>query len=585
MVDYREVQDVAGRTVALETRYRGSALLEAPMLNKGTAFTEEERDDLGLRGLLPPHINTLDDQIQRRYEDFCAKSTDLEKHIFLRAIQDRNETLFYALLTRYVEEMMPIVYTPTVGAACQMFSHIFRKPRGLFISYPERDRIAQILANRPYQDVDVIVVTDGERILGLGDQGAGGMGIPIGKLSLYTACGGINPARTLPITLDVGTNNPERLRDPLYLGWQHERIRGSEYDAFVDRFVKEVKRQLPGALLQWEDFANPQAFPLLDRYRGEICSFNDDIQGTAAVTLAALLSALRQTGKPLRDQRIVLLGAGSAGAGICQLVLNEMTAQGMSDHEARRCFWSIDSKGLVYRGRAEQGLGEVGAIKEPWARNADEVGSWTRNATGQIELLEVVRKVKPTILIGVSAQPGSFSREVVTAMAANCDRPVILPLSNPTSKIEAHPKDLLEWTEGRAVIATGSPIKPITYGGRSYTIGQCNNSYIFPGVGLGVLAARAKRVTDGMFQAAARALAQTVPVSREPGASLLPRLTEIRPVSMAVAQAVAAAAMQDGVAERLTPEATRAAIEAIWWEPKYLPIRSRPDLPPGRLSL
>lgn len=552
----------------LTTNLKGMAVLDRPLLNKSTAFTEEERRDLGLLGLLPPHVETISQQAARRYEAFCAKESPIEKHIYLRALQDTNETLFYRLLADHIEEMMPMVYTPVVGAACQQFSHIYRRPRGLFISYPDRERMTEMLANRPVRDVDVIVVTDGERILGLGDQGVGGMGIPIGKLSLYTACGGIHPARTLPITLDVGTNNPERLADPMYLGWRHERIRGADYDAFVDRFVTEVKRQLPGVLLQWEDFANPQAFPILARYRHQMCSFNDDIQGTAAVTLAALLAAMRVKNEKLAEQRIVLLGAGSAGAGICQLVLDEMVAQGVSAAEGKKQFWSLDSKGLVFHGRAA-----VTDVKADWARAADEAGAFAKDPQGHITLEEVVKQVKPTVLIGVSAQPGSFTESIVKLMAQHCQRPVIFPLSNPTSKCEALPADLLSWTEGRALVATGSPFADVVLGQTRHVIGQCNNSYIFPGVGLGTIASGSKRVADGMFLAAARALAARVPLGQT-GAPLLPRLTEIKQVSLGVAAAVAKQASAEG----LTPDAmdedrARSLVTRAWWDPNYVPIR------------
>lgn len=571
MLDFTEIRDASGRLSHIETSLRGTELLECPLLNKGTAFSQSEKLELGLLGLLPTHELDMSVQLARLYESYQAKPNAMEKHIFLRALQDRNETLFYALLSRHLGEMMPIVYTPTVGAACQQFGHIYRKPRGLFLSFPNKADMAAMLRNRPVKDIDVIVVTDGERILGLGDQGAGGMGIPIGKLSLYTACGGINPARTLPITLDVGTNNPALQADPLYIGWRHERVRGHLYEEFVEAFVKAVRAELPNVLLQWEDFANTQAFFLLDKYRDQICSFNDDIQGTAAVTAAAVLAGLRSTGQKWADQRIVLLGAGSAGAGICQLLLDEMISSGLTEAEARRKFWSLDSKGLVYIGRAA----EINSVKAQWAHKADEVTGWQRDGHGQIDLLETVRRVKPTVLIGVSAQPGAFTREVIQTMAASTPRPIVLPLSNPTSKIEATPADILGWTEGRAIVATGSPFDPVTVGGVTHHIGQCNNSYIFPGVGLGTIAVRAKRITDGMFLAAARALASQTPTSAVPGASLLPRLTSIREVSTAVAVAVALQAMTDGVAERLSPEATLAAVQRNWWEPRYLPLKYR----------
>lgn len=572
MYDFTEVRNAQGRIDHIETSLRGIELLEAPLLNKGTAFSQQEKTELGLLGLLPTHELDISVQVKRTYDSFRNKPTDLEKHIFLRALQDRNETLFYKLLETHIEEMMPIVYTPTVGLACQQFGHIYRRPRGLFLAFPNKADMLTMIRNRPVKDVDVIVVTDGQRILGLGDLGAGGMGIPIGKLSLYTACGGIHPGRTLPITLDVGTNNPDHLNDPLYIGWRHERVTGKLYEDFVEAFVQAVQIEMPNVLLQWEDFANTQAFFLLDKYRDRICSFNDDIQGTAAVTAAAIMAGLRVTGGKWADQRIVLLGAGSAGAGICRLLLDEMLAAGIPEAKARAAFWSLDSKGLVYTGRAA----EINAVKAPWARSGAEVASFPRDANGAIGLLEVVKQVKPTVLIGVSAQPGAFTETIVKETAKGTPRPIILPLSNPTSKIEATPADILRWTDGKALVATGSPFANVELGGTRHVIGQCNNSYIFPGVGLGTIVSRAKRVTDGMFLAAANALADQTPAAAEVGAPLLPRLSQIRQVSEAVATAVAVQAGRDGVAEPLTPDQARAKVHAAWWEPKYVPIRYRP---------
>ncbi|MFN4241797.1 MAG: NAD-dependent malic enzyme [Tepidisphaerales bacterium] len=575
MYDFTEVRNAAGKIEYIETSLRGIQLLEAPLLNKGTAFSQQEKYELGLLGLLPTHELDISLQVKRTYESFQKKPNDLEKHIFLRALQDRNETLFYRLLVTHIEEMMPIIYTPTVGQACQQFGHIYRRPRGLFLAFPNKADMLTMLRNRPVKDVDVIVVTDGQRILGLGDLGAGGMGIPIGKLSLYTACGGIHPARTLPITLDVGTNNPEHLNDPLYIGWRHERVTGKLYEDFVETFIQAVQIELPNVLLQWEDFANTQAFFLLEKYRDRICSFNDDIQGTAAVTAAAILSGLRATGGKWHEQRVVLLGAGSAGAGICQLLLDEMVAAGIPEEQARRAFWSLDSKGLVYHGRAA----EITPVKARWARSAAEVAHFAREASGAIGLLEVVRQVKPTILIGVSAQPGTFTEAVIKEMARGTPRPIVLPLSNPTSKIEAHPADILRWTDGKALVATGSPFDDVVVNGVRHVIGQCNNSYIFPGVGLGVTVSRAKRVTDGMFLAAANALADQTPAASEVGAPLLPRLSHIRQVSEAVAAAVAVQAGRDGVAEPMTLEQAKMKVHAAWWEPRYVPIRYRPPRP------
>jgi malate dehydrogenase (oxaloacetate-decarboxylating) len=572
MLDFDMIRNQSGKLTGIATSLRGAELLDTPLLNKGTAFTQEEKRSLGLLGLLPTHELDVSLQLARTYDSFKTRPTDMDKHIFLRALQDRNETLFYRLLSEHIEEMMPIVYTPVVGAACQQFGHIYRRPRGLFLSFPNKAEMLEMIRNRPVKDVDVVVVTDGERILGLGDLGAGGMGIPIGKLSLYTACGGIHPARTLPICLDVGTNNPAAQADPLYIGWRHERVRGALYEEFVETFVKCLRAELPNVLLQWEDFANTQAFFLLDKYRDQICSFNDDIQGTAAVTASAIMAGLRATGGSWKEQRIVLLGAGSAGAGICQLVLNEMVDAGIPEAEARGKFWSLDSKGLVFAGRAA----EINAVKARWARKGEEVSGWQRDDKGQVDLAEVVRRVKPTVLIGVSAQPGAFPEGIIREMARHTRRPIVLPLSNPTSKIEAKPADILEWTEGRALVATGSPFADVTHNGVRHVIGQCNNSYIFPGVGLGTIASRARRVTDAMFLAAARALADQTPAAKEVGAPLLPRLSDIKRVSLAVAHAVALQAVKDGVAERMSDYEALQAVTNMWWEPKYLPMTYRP---------
>ena len=467
----------------LEVPFTGQLLLERSVFNKGTAFTPDERRELGLLGLLPPHQETLDQQVTRAYEAYQEKSTDLERHIYLRQLQDTNGTLFYRLLLDHLPELMPIIYTPTVGLACQRFSHIMRRPRGLFIAYPERGEIDTILDNAASPQVEVIVVTDGERILGLGDQGAGGMGIPIGKLSIYIACGGIHPATTLPIQLDPGTNNRERLDDPLYIGWRHERIAGAEYDAFVDAFVQAVKRRFPRVLLQWEDFAQHNANRLLERYRDQLCTFNDDIQGTAAVTTGALLAAVAVTGRPLRDHTVAILGAGSAGCGIAEQLVAAMVEEGLPEAEARSRFFPIDRQGLLH-----DGMNGLLPFQRKLAQPKDRVIGWRRGDDKPIELLDVIEHAHPTILIGVSGQPHTFTEGAVRAMARYAERPIVFPLSNPTSRVEATPAELIAWTDGRALIATGSPFDDVEYGGRRHPIAQCNNSYIFPGVGLGVRA-------------------------------------------------------------------------------------------------
>jgi malate dehydrogenase (oxaloacetate-decarboxylating) len=477
---------------------RGAALLADPLANKGTAFSGEERRQLGLDGLLPPAVETLEQQVRRAYEAFGRYGDDLSRHVYLRALQDTNEVLFYKLVVDHIEEMLPIVYTPTVGLACQEFSHIYRRHRGLFLSYPERDRLSELLRNRPNREVEVIVVTDGERILGIGDQGAGGLGIPIGKLSLYSAIGGIHPARTLPVVLDVGTNNRERLDDPEYIGWRHERIGGEEYFDFVERFVQAVEQELPGALLQWEDFATRHARPILERYRDRLLTFNDDIQGTAAVVVGALTGAVRASGSRLRDQRIVMLGAGSAGIGVADMLRAQIVADGLPDAEARRRFFAVDMLGLLTEDRSD-----LTPDQRVYAQPASALARWARTSDGPPGLAEVVADTNPTILIGLSTAVGAFDESIVRRMAATAARPIIFPLSNPTSRSEADPADLMRWTDGRVLVATGSPYPPLEIDGNRVSVAQCNNVFVFPAVGLGVVASDARRVTDGMMQAAA----------------------------------------------------------------------------------
>ncbi|MEM8976987.1 MAG: NAD-dependent malic enzyme [Pseudomonadota bacterium] len=535
--------------------------LTNPLLNKGTAFSLREREELGLLGLLPPHIETLDTQLERAYAAFEREETPLDKHIYLRGLQDSNEVLFYALLVRHLPEMMPVIYTPVVGDACKKFSEIYDHPRGLIISYPERDRIDEILSNAIRPSVEAIVVTDGERILGLGDQGAGGMGIPIGKLSLYTAAGGVNPRVTLPAVLDVGTNNRERLEDPLYIGWRHERITGDDYFDFVDLFVQAVKRKWPDVLLQFEDFAQQHAAPLLARYRDQLCTFNDDIQGTAAVTAGTLLAASDVTGIPLKDATIAFLGAGSAGVGIAEQLVQLMVRQGLSDTEARERIYMVDRNGLL-----TDAMTDLLPFQKRIVQPLKKVGNWS---DGKISLLEVIKQAKPNILVGVSGQAGLFSEEIIREVAANVDHPVVLPLSNPTSRIEAVPADVIRWSDGHAIVATGSPFDPVVYKGQTHRIAQCNNSYIFPGMGLGVLATGARRVTDGMFMSAAEALAELSPAKSDQTASLLPDVANIRQVSKAIALAVGRQAQLDGVAPKTTEDELMAAIDAKFWTPQY----------------
>ena len=552
----------------IATALSSSQLLADSLLNKGTAFSESERDTFELHGLLPPSVASIEEQVGRRLQALREFANDLERYAFLRELQDSNETLYYALLTANLEELLPIVYTPVVGEGCQQFSRLFRKPRGLFLSPPHKERIGQILANKRFDRTEVIVVTDGERILGLGDQGAGGMGIPIGKLALYTACGGIAPGTTLPIILDVGTDNAACLADPLYIGWRHGRVRGAEYDEFVEAFVAAVCERWPRVLLQWEDFAKSNASRLLERYRDRLCTFNDDVQGTAAVATGTLLAAIKVTGVPLKEQRIVIVGAGSAGCGIAKLLLHAMVDAGLNEAEAARRFYLIDIKGLMVEPQEN-----LLPFQKPFVQQSGAVADWKLKQAGRIDLIDVVKNASPTALIGVSGQAGAFGEEVVRAMAKQTPRPVIFPLSNPTSHSEATPADLMAWTEERAVIGTGSPFPPIQRDGRSFKVDQTNNAYIFPGVGLGAIAVGARRVTDTMFMAAAKALAETSPARHDPQANLLPPVTALREVALAVAQAVALQAHKEKLGKRIGKDRIAAAIQAKVWTPQYLPYR------------
>ncbi|MCQ4082596.1 NAD-dependent malic enzyme [Streptomyces sp. RB6PN25] len=543
------------------TGARGAALLADPLLNKGTAFNRQERDELGLDGLLPPAVETLDEQADRAYAAFLNYDKPLNRHIYLRQLQDTNEVLFYRLITEHLEEMLPIVYTPTVGEACRRFSAIYRRPRGLFLSWEDRHRFREILRNRPHPEVDVIVVTDGQRILGLGDQGVGGMGIPIGKLSLYTAIGGIHPARTLPILLDVGTDNEELLANPHYLGRREHRLTGADYDELVEAFVSAVEAELPGTLLQWEDFATVHARPILTRYRDRLLTFNDDIQGTAAVALGALTTAVSVAGTALTDQRFVVVGAGSAAVGVADMIRTALVDEGLSEADAASRFWFVDVNGLLVRSRTD-----LTDEQRVYARDDGEAAGW--NGTG---LAEVVRQVAPTALIGLSTAHGAFTEEIVRQMASSSERPIIFPLSNPTSHAEAEPADLARWTDGKALIATGSPFPPVEVDGREVPVAQANNVYVFPAIGLAVTAARASRVTDRMLVAAARAVGECA--TRAAGADglvpLLPPLTGMREAAREIAAAAALAAVEDGVAPKASESELRAAVEAAQWVPAY----------------
>jgi malate dehydrogenase (oxaloacetate-decarboxylating) len=541
----------------------GQALLETPLLNKGSSFSEDERREFGLLGLLPPHVSTMDEQLARTYENYSRKTTDLERYIFLASLQDRNETLFYRLLQEHIAEMTPVIYTPVVGLGCQQYSHIYRRPRGLYVSYAQIGEMDTIVGNSPVPSPDVIVATDGERILGLGDLGVGGMGIPIGKLSLYTLCAGIHPGRTLPVLLDVGTNNQSLLDDPLYLGTRARRVGRDEYDRFIETFVTAVHRRFPTVLLQWEDFSKGNAARLLDKYRDRLCTFNDDIQGTGAVTLAGILAAMAATRQRLRDQRIAILGAGSSAIGISDQLVTAMVGDGLAAAEARAAIWLVDSEGLVQTGRAN-----LDPAKQRYAQPRARVAQW-EGLADRVGLDEVVRHVRPTVLVGTSAQPGAFTEAIVRTMAASVDRPIIFPLSNPTSKCEATPADLLAWTDGQALVATGSPFAPVASGGRRVRIGQCNNAFVFPGVGLGAIASGARRVSDAMFVAAARALSEWSPARHAPGESLYPTLEQLRKVARDVAIAVGREAQRSGLADATSSDELAARVDGHMWQPHY----------------
>jgi len=554
---------------ALETTLRGAEVLSTPLLNKGVAFTQNEREELGLKGLLPPAVLTLEEQARRAYEQFSSQPDDLLKNVYLTALHDRNEVLFYRILTDHLREMLPIVYTPTVGVAIQRYSHEYRKPRGIYLSINDPSGIEDAFANigATAENIDLVVVTDGEGILGIGDWGVGGINIAIGKLAVYTAAVGIDPSRVLPVILDVGTNREELLNNPFYIGNRHPRITGEAYDEFIDTFVQAVNKQFPKALLHWEDFSSRNARKILDKYRHDVCTFNDDIQGTGAVSLAAVLSAVKASGVPLSEHRVVVFGAGTAGIGIADQVRDAMVRVGLSDEESHNRFWCIDRNGLVTDNM--EGLLD---FQIPYARKEAEVSDWKQNDV--IGLAEVVKHVKPTILIGTSTVAGAFKEEIIKEMASHVERPIILPMSNPTPLAEAKPADLIEWTEGRALVATGSPFEPVTYNGVTYVIGQSNNALIFPGLGLGTIVVRASVMTDGMFAAAAEAVASMVDTS-QPGAPILPEVEELRNISELVAIEVAKVAVAEGVArENLSDNDIKIAVKEAMWKPEYRQIKA-----------
>ena len=553
----------------LETTLRGVEVLATPLLNKGVAFTEEEREELGLKGLLPPAVLTLDEQARRAYEQFCSQPDDLLKNVYLTALHDRNEVLFYRLLTDHLREMLPIVYTPTVGVAIQRYSHEYRKPRGVYLSINDPSGIEEAFSNigATAENIDLVVVTDGEGILGIGDWGVGGINIAIGKLAVYTAAVGIDPSRVLPVILDVGTNREDLLSNPFYIGNRHPRITGKAYDTFIDTFVKAVCNKFPKALLHWEDFSSRNARKILDKYRDHVCTFNDDIQGTGAVSLAAVLSAVKTSGVPLCEHRVVVFGAGTAGIGIADQVRDAMVRAGLSEKEANERFWCIDRNGLLTDNM--EGLLD---FQLPYTRMESEVNEWKQSET--VGLAEVVKHVQPTILIGTSTVAGAFTEEIVKEMASHVERPIILPMSNPTPLAEAKPVDLIHWTEGRALVATGSPFEPVTYDGVTYVIGQSNNALIFPGLGLGTIVVRASVMTDGMFAAAAEAVASMVDTS-QPGAPILPEVEELRNISEIVAIEVAKAAVAEGVTrEEFSDNDIRKAVKEAMWQPEYRQVQA-----------
>lgn len=557
------MQHTAATTKVLNVKQTGQELLRNPLLNKGSAFTEKERDTFALHGLLPSKVFTLDEQTSRAYLQYQEKKEDLEKNIFLTQLHDTNETLFFRLVTNHAEEMVPVIYTPVEAAAIESFSHGFRRPRGLFLSYPEKDLIKSIVANYPDDDVEAIVVTDSEAILGIGDQGVGGIGIAVGKLAIYTVCAGIYPGKTLPIVLDVGTNNQKMLNDPLYMGWRHERLRGAEYDAFVDTFVQAVSKRWPKVCLQWEDLGRANARRLLDKYRHQLLAFNDDIQGTGAVALAAIIAAVKVAGGKLSEQRVVIYGAGSGGTGVADQICSAMINDGLTESQAKSRIHLIDIQGLLHTG-----LSNLPEFQKRFVQPEESVKGWS-SSNGKITLADTVKNAKPTILIGTSTQPKAFTEDIVREMCKHTARPIIFPLSNPTRLHEAVPEDLIRWTDGKALVTTGSPFAPVRYKNRTITIGECNNCLIFPGLALGAIAAEAKHVSDEMIHAASYALGECAPALTDPNDGLVPRISEAREVSRKVAFAVGTQAQKEGLARKTSVDELEQKITDKMWTPAY----------------
>ena len=551
----------------IEVPFKGLLLAEHPIYNKGTAFPEDERENLDLRGVFPDTVSNFKIQKRRTYDSFCSKVDDLEKYIYMISLQDRNETLYYALILDHLTEMLPIIYTPTVGQACQQFSHIYRRPRGLYVTVNNIQNVDKVLSNAPFSNVSLIVVTDGERILGLGDQGAGGMGIPIGKVSLYIAGAGLHPAYCLPILIDVGTNNEKLLEDPLYIGIRKKRLTGDAYDEIIEHFVNAVRRKFPNALLQWEDFGKNNAFRLLDRYRERVCSFNDDIQGTGSIAMGVFLSAMKIKKENLSDQRFVLFGQGQAGIGIARQIFTGLMEEGLSEKEARECIFGVDKDGLLVEGM------QVTDEQKPWVKDRAMIEKWQLSNPNRIDLLDTIRNTKATVLIGVTGQSGAFTQDILIQMAKNCNLPLIMPLSNPTAKAECTPEQAFKVTKGNCLIATGSPFKPVMVNGKERAISQCNNLYVFPGVGLGALVVGTPKITNQMFMAASRALSDLVSEDELKAGQLLPSIENIRQVSAEIALAVAREARESGLGVRADDEQLFKMITKAMWEPKYLPYR------------
>lgn len=568
MLDFKLQRDDQTGELYIETSVTGKPLLTTPQLNKGTAFTHEERRSFGLLGKLPNRVETLDEQVKRAYLQYSSYTTRLQQNIYLNNLHDKNQVLFYKLLSRHLGEMLPTIYTPIVGTAVKRFSHEYRQPRGLYIAHSDKNQIEEIIHNRSNPEIDLIVVTDGEGVLGIGDQGIGGMDIPVAKLMVYSLCGGIDPTRTLPVFLDVGTNNEYLLNDPMYLGCRHPRIEKDKYNDFILTFVTEIHKQFPNAFLHWEDLGRGNARRILDQYQDELCTFNDDIQGTGAVTLAALLAACDVTGTHLENQRIVVFGAGSAGTGISDQMIDALIRSGLSSVEAYQRFWLIDRQGLLLN--TDQDLTDA---QKPYARNPSDIKDWSINNKQHPSLTDTVRHVKPTILIGCSAQPGAFSQDIIETMSATCERPIIFPLSNPDEKCEASPVDILTWSQGKALIATGTAFAPIEYQNRMVQIAQCNNALVFPGIGLGILAVSATRLTKEMILAAAQTLCKFAPSKKDSFLPLLPSLDDAQTVAKEIAVAVAQSAIDSGNAQKNQNANLEKLIDDMYWVPRYLPYR------------